>query len=56
MHGVPLSLLEQQANSLSIPLFLIEIPEETDMDRYTMIMNKRIVRTKKQNIDVILYW
>lgn len=39
MHGVHVSLLEQQAASLGIPLIKMELPKEPSMEEYKEIMN-----------------
>ncbi|WP_090123131.1 Dph6-related ATP pyrophosphatase [Lutibacter oricola] len=38
MHGVPISLLDQQAKELGLPLYKIEFPEEVSMEKYNEIM------------------
>lgn len=40
MHGVHVSLLEQQASALGIPLVKMELPQEPSMEDYQAIMNK----------------
>lgn len=40
MHGVPVSLLEKQAESLGLPLIKMELPKEPSMEEYKDIMNK----------------
>jgi uncharacterized protein (TIGR00290 family) len=40
MHGVRRSLLEQQAASLRLPLYTIELPEEPAMEEYEKAMRK----------------
>ncbi len=40
MHGVHVSLLEQQASALGIPLVKMELPQEPSMEEYQAIMNK----------------
>lgn len=40
MHGVHVSLLEKQAESMGIPLIKMELPKEPSMDEYRNIMSK----------------
>lgn len=40
MHGVHVSLLEKQAESLGFPLIKMEIPKEPSMEEYSEIMSK----------------
>ncbi|KFF25070.1 Dph6-related ATP pyrophosphatase [Chryseobacterium vrystaatense] len=40
MHGVHVSLLEKQAESLGLPLIKMELPKEPSMEEYKDIMNK----------------
>lgn len=40
MHGVHVSLLEQQAESLGLPLIKMELPQEPSMEEYHQIMTK----------------
>ncbi|MDQ1097842.1 MULTISPECIES: diphthine--ammonia ligase [Chryseobacterium] len=39
MHGLPVALLEQQAESLGFPLIKIELPKEPSMEEYRQIMD-----------------
>lgn len=50
MHGVPISLLEQQASALGIPLVKMELPKEPSMEEYQEIMNKTMTEIKSQGI------
>ncbi|WP_265129360.1 Dph6-related ATP pyrophosphatase [Chryseobacterium oranimense] len=40
MHGVHVSLLEKQAESMGIPLIKMELPKEPSMEEYRDIMSK----------------
>jgi uncharacterized protein (TIGR00290 family) len=42
MHGVRTELLRSQADSIGIPLKLIELPEQPDMAEYEKEMEKRV--------------
>ena len=47
MHGLRRSLLERQADSLGIPLRLIKLPLNTDMETYGKLMEKEINHLKQ---------
>ncbi|WP_299897042.1 diphthine--ammonia ligase [uncultured Aquimarina sp.] len=46
MHGLRVSLLEQQAKSLNIPLHKIEFPAEVSMSLYDEIMHTEVNKLK----------
>lgn len=48
MHGVHVSLLEQQAESLGFSLIKMEIPKEPSMEEYSEIMSKTMNEIKYQ--------
>lgn len=48
MHGVHISLLEKQAESLGFPLIKMEIPKEPSMEQYNEIMSKTMNEMKSQ--------
>lgn len=50
MHGVHVSLLEKQAESLGFPLIKMEIPKEPTMQEYREIMIKAMSKIKSQGI------
>ncbi|ASK30862.1 ATP-binding protein [Chryseobacterium sp. T16E-39] len=50
MHGVHVSLLEQQALSIGLPLVKMEIPKEPSMEQYRNIMNKTMTEIKSQGV------
>ena len=50
MHGVHVSLLEQQASSIGLPLIKMEIPKEPSMEQYRDIMNKTMAGVKSKGI------
>ncbi|MCQ9634970.1 diphthine--ammonia ligase [Chryseobacterium sp. WG23] len=50
MHGVHVSLLEQQAAYIGIPLIKMELPKEPSMEEYREIMNKTISEIKSQGV------
>lgn len=50
MHGVPISLLEKQVESLGIPLIKMELPKEPSMEEYQEIMSTTMTGIKAQGI------
>ncbi|RFZ84740.1 diphthine--ammonia ligase [Mucilaginibacter terrenus] len=50
MHGVRTALLEQQAESISIPLYQIRLPEMPGMEAYDTIMRTHLERFKSEGI------
>lgn len=48
MHGVPVSLLEKQAESLGLPLMKLELPAEPSMDEYRELMLQTMNQYKNQ--------
>ena len=42
MHGIRKELLIQQAQSISLPLEIIEIPKSTNMDTYDLLMLQKL--------------
>jgi uncharacterized protein (TIGR00290 family) len=50
MHGVHVSLLEKQAESLEFPLIKMEIPKEPTMEEYREIMTKTMNEIKSQGV------
>lgn len=50
MHGVHVSLLEKQADSLGFPLLKLELPKEPTMEEYREIMETTMNQCKTQGI------
>lgn len=50
MHGVPVSLLEKQAESLGFPLIKMELPKEPTMEEYREIMAKTMNEIKSGDV------
>lgn len=55
MHGVHVSLLEKQAESLGFPLIKMEIPKEPSMEEYSEIMSKTMNDIKSQGVTHSLF-
>jgi len=50
MHGVRVELLEQQAESIGIPLEIMQIPEMPTMEVYENVMQKTLEKLKNKGI------
>lgn len=50
MHGVPVSLLEKQAESLGLPLTKLELPAEPSMEEYQVLMLQTMNQCKNQGV------
>ncbi|MCA6069257.1 diphthine--ammonia ligase [Chryseobacterium sp. RG1] len=50
MHGVHVSLLEKQAESLGFPLIKMELPKEPTMEEYREIMSKTMNTIQSQGV------
>lgn len=50
MHGVHVSLLEKQAESLGFPLIKMELPKEPTMEEYRELMSKTMNDLKSRGI------
>lgn len=50
MHGVRVELLEQQAESIGIPLKIMQIPEMPTMEVYENVMQKTLEKLKNKGI------
>jgi uncharacterized protein (TIGR00290 family) len=46
MHGVRNELLDQQAASIGLPLYKIELPEQPGMDEYEELMKEKVEQLK----------
>lgn len=50
MHGIRTELLRQQADSIGIPLKIIELPENHDMDEYEKEMEEKVNEISNEGI------
>jgi uncharacterized protein (TIGR00290 family) len=55
MHGLRVSLLEQQAKALNIPLYTIPLSKDVDMATYNDTMYKHLNILKEQGFDTVIY-
>ena len=50
MHGVRVELLEQQAESIGLPLEIMQIPEMPTMEVYENVMTETLTKLKNQGV------
>ncbi|WP_343588294.1 diphthine--ammonia ligase [Flavobacterium sp.] len=50
MHGIRLELLQNQAESIGIPLKILEVPEMPTMEVYEQVMTKTLTELKQNGI------
>lgn len=50
MHGIPVKLLEKQAENLNLPLIKLELPTDISMEDYNILMAKQLSEIKKSGI------
>ncbi|MFB9080535.1 diphthine--ammonia ligase [Flavobacterium procerum] len=55
MHGIRTELLEAQAQSIGLPLRIMEIPEMPSMEVYEDVMNKTLSDLKNQGINYAVF-
>lgn len=55
MHGVHVSLLEKQAESLGFPLIKMELPKEPSMEEYRTIMDKTMSHVKSMGVTASIF-
>jgi len=55
MHGVRTELLLEQANAIGIPLKLIELPEQPDMEEYEQLMSDKVKEMLNEGIEETIF-
>jgi uncharacterized protein (TIGR00290 family) len=50
MHGVRVELLEEQAQSIGLPLEIMQIPEMPTMEVYEKVMRETLTKLKEQDV------
>ncbi|WP_299881645.1 adenine nucleotide alpha hydrolase [uncultured Cocleimonas sp.] len=55
MHGVRVELLKAQANSIGLPVEIIELPDPCSNDDYENIMDRFIDKAKADNIECMAF-
>jgi uncharacterized protein (TIGR00290 family) len=54
-HGVRTELLEQQTNSIGIPLYKLIMPEFPTMEAYNVMMKQTLAKFKNEDISVSIF-
>ena len=55
MHGIRISLLQEQAKSIGIPLKIMEIPEMPTMEVYEEVMTQTLTQLKSEGVDYSIF-
>ncbi|MGE0268289.1 MAG: diphthine--ammonia ligase [Candidatus Omnitrophota bacterium] len=55
MHGVRIELLKQQAKSLDLPLYILEVPEMPTMEAYNEAMKAALMKFKQEDIHYSIF-
>jgi uncharacterized protein (TIGR00290 family) len=55
MHGVRISLLEEQANSLGVPLLKVTIPEGSSNEQYESAMRSVLTRVQVNGVKTVAF-
>ena len=50
MHGIPLPLLQQQAESIGIPLYVVDLTPRGDMEDYESAMSKAVEHFREAGV------
>jgi len=55
MHGIRVSLLEEQANSLGLPLIKVTIPQGSSNEQYESAMRKILTRAQADGVTAVAF-
>lgn len=55
MHGIPLPLLQAQADSIGIPLFVVDLTPKGNMEDYNAAMSRAVEHFKKQGVTHFIF-
>ncbi|TGD59571.1 Dph6-related ATP pyrophosphatase [Flavobacterium humi] len=55
MHGVRAELLEQQAKSIGLPLYMMKIPEMPTMEVYENVVRETMVKFKSEGVSLSIF-
>lgn len=55
MHGVRVELLQQQAESIGLPLEIMQIPEMPTMEVYEEVMSETLAKLKNQGVKYSIF-
>lgn len=55
MHGIPMPLLEKQARSIGLPLYVVDLTPKGNMDDYAEAMKKAVLHFKEMGITHFIF-
>ena len=55
MHRIPMSLLQTQSESIGIPLYIVDLTPNGDMDDYSNAMIKAVTHFKEQGVTHFIF-
>lgn len=55
MHGIPLSLLRQQAESIGIPLYVVDLTPKGNMEDYVEAMSRAVMHFKELGVTHFIF-
>ncbi|MEJ8763422.1 ATP-binding protein [Phocaeicola sp. HCN-40430] len=55
MHGIPLSLLEKQAESIGFPLYIVDLTPQGGMEDYSSAMENVVKHFKKEGVTHFIF-
>ena len=55
MHGIPVPLLQQQADSIGLPLYVVEIAAQGGMEGYEQAMAKVVAHFKRRGVTHFIF-
>ena len=55
IHAIPVSLLQEQAKSIGIPLYIVELDSASGMEQYGVAMEKAVAHFKNQEVTHFIF-
>lgn len=55
MHGIPLALLQQQADSIGIPLYILDLTPKGNMEDYATAMRKAVEHFQSKGVSHFIF-
>lgn len=55
MHGIPLPLLEEQAESIGLPLYVVDLTPKGGMEDYSAAMNQAVKHFKEMGVTHFIF-
>lgn len=55
MHGIPISLLQKQAQSIGLPLYIVDLTPKGGMMDYEEAMNRSVTHFKEQGVTHFIF-